>query len=43
VSSENSSTDLTCEQCGIIFTTQQDKEEHKKLEHTEGQEPTGVA
>jgi hypothetical protein len=32
-----------CEQCGIIFTTQQEKEEHKKLEHKEGQEPTGVA
>jgi hypothetical protein len=25
-------------QCGITFTTQQDKE-HMKLEHKEGQEP----
>jgi hypothetical protein len=36
VSSENSSTDLMCEQCGITFTTPQEKEEHKKLEHKEG-------
>jgi hypothetical protein len=40
---EKGSADLMCEQCGITFTTQQDKEEHMKLEHKEGLEPTGVA
>jgi hypothetical protein len=37
----NEKADLVCEECGITFTTQQDKE-HMKLEHKEGQEPTGV-
>jgi hypothetical protein len=31
-----------CEHCGITFTTQQDKEEHMKLEHKEGKGPAGV-
>jgi hypothetical protein len=34
---------LKCELCGIIFTTEQDKEQHKKLEHKERQRPTGVS
>lgn len=33
---------IKCEICGIIFTTEQDKEQHKKLEHKEHQRPTGV-
>ena len=27
---------------GMTFTTQQDKDEHKKLEHKEHREPSGV-
>ncbi|HEU4824598.1 MAG TPA: hypothetical protein VFS97_14335 [Nitrososphaeraceae archaeon] len=42
MSNEESSKELVCEQCGITFTTQQDKEEHMKLEHKEGKGPTGV-
>jgi hypothetical protein len=34
---------IRCEICGIIFTTEQDKEQHKKLEHKEHQRPTGVS
>ncbi|HYZ51020.1 MAG TPA: hypothetical protein VE593_09040 [Nitrososphaeraceae archaeon] len=37
-----SRTRIKCEICGIIFTTEQDKEQHKKLEHKEHQSPTGV-
>jgi hypothetical protein len=37
------STRIKCEVCGIIFTTEQDKEQHKKLEHKEHQRPTGVS
>ena len=33
---------IKCDHCGVTFTTQQDKEEHIKLEHGEGQQPTGV-
>jgi hypothetical protein len=36
-------TRIKCEVCGIIFTTEQDKEQHKKLEHKEHQRPTGVS
>jgi hypothetical protein len=43
MSNEKSSKGAMCDQCGIIFTTQQDKEEHMKLEHKEGKGPTGVA
>jgi hypothetical protein len=25
--------DVSCELCGMTFTSQQEKEEHKKLEH----------
>jgi hypothetical protein len=39
---ECSSKHVICDQCGIVFTTQQDKEEHMKLEHKEGKGPTGV-
>jgi hypothetical protein len=34
--------EMKCDLCGIIFSTQQDKEEHMKLEHEKGQQPTGV-
>jgi hypothetical protein len=37
------STSIKCEICGIIFITEQDKEQHKKLEHKEHQKPTGVS
>jgi hypothetical protein len=42
-SSSSSKGDIKCEQCGVTFTTQQDKEEHMKLEHKEGKGPTGVS
>jgi hypothetical protein len=41
--SDETSSGIKCDQCGISFTTQQDKEEHMKLEHNEGREPTGVS
>jgi Zinc finger, C2H2 type len=41
--SDETSSGFKCDQCGISFTTQQDKEEHMKLEHNEGREPTGVS
>jgi hypothetical protein len=34
---------IKCEVCGIVFITEQDKEQHKKLEHKEHQRPTGVS
>jgi hypothetical protein len=40
--SDETSSDIKCDQCGISFTTLQDKEEHVKLEHKEGKGPTGV-
>jgi hypothetical protein len=43
MSNEKSSAKIKCDHCGITFTTQQDKEQHMKLEHEEGQQPTGVA
>jgi hypothetical protein len=42
MSNEEGSKEIVCEQCGITFTTKQDKEEHMKLEHKEGKGPTGV-
>jgi hypothetical protein len=42
MSNETGSNGVTCDECGITFTTQQDKEEHMKLEHEEGKGPTGV-
>ena len=38
-----SSPSVKCEVCGLIFATEQDKEQHKKLEHKEHQRPTGVS
>jgi hypothetical protein len=35
--------DVKCELCGMAFATQQEKEEHKKLEHIEHREPSGVS
>ena len=34
---------LKCNICGIIFATQQEKEQHMKLEHQNKEELTGVA
>ena len=34
--------ELKCDECGITFTTAQDKEEHIKLEHEENKRPSGV-
>jgi hypothetical protein len=42
MSDEESSKKIMCDQCGVTFTTQQDKEEHMKLEHKEGKGPTGM-
>ena len=42
MSKKESSKEIICDQRGITFTTQQDKEEHVKLEHKEGKGPTGV-
>ena len=35
--------DVKCELCGMAFAIQQEKEEHKKLEHREHREPYGVS
>jgi uncharacterized C2H2 Zn-finger protein len=42
-SSGDTSSNIKCNLCGIIFTTEQDKEEHMKLEHKEHQRPSGVS
>ena len=42
-STHSSSGTIKCDVCGITFTTEQDKEQHKKLEHKEHQKPTGVS
>jgi hypothetical protein len=34
--------EIKCDICEMTFTTQQDKEEHKKLEHKEHRESSGV-
>ena len=39
---DRASSATKCQVCGITFTTQQDKEQHDKLEHKEHQKPTGV-
>ncbi|HEU4821882.1 MAG TPA: hypothetical protein VFS97_00505 [Nitrososphaeraceae archaeon] len=39
----SSSDAIRCEECGLTFTTSQEKEEHIKLEHKEGQRPSGVS
>ena len=33
---------LKCHICGIMFATQQEKQQHMKLEHQKKEEPTGV-
>ncbi len=33
---------LRCHICGITFATQQEKEQHMKLEHQNKEDPTGV-
>ncbi len=35
--------DVKCEICSTTFAAQQEKEEHKKLEHKEHREPSGVS
>lgn len=35
--------DVKCELCGMAFVTSQEKEEHKKVEHKEHREPSGVS
>ena len=41
--SHDTSSNIKCDLCGITFTTEQDKEQHMKLEHKEHQPPTGVS
>jgi hypothetical protein len=36
------STGATCELCGRAFPTEQEKEQHKMLEHKEHRDPSGV-
>lgn len=36
------STGVSCELCGRVFATEQEKEQHKILEHKEYREPSGV-
>ena len=44
MSSSSSSPDtIRCEECGLTFATLQDKEQHVKLEHKEGQRPSGIS
>jgi hypothetical protein len=38
-----STKEVKCELCGVAFATLQEKEEHKKLEHKEHREPSGVS
>lgn len=39
---ETSGDALRCHICGITFATQQEKEQHMKLEHQNKEDPTGV-
>lgn len=41
-SSTSGNNEFRCNECGITFTTVQDKEEHMKLEHRESKGPAGV-
>ena len=41
-SSSSDNNEFRCNECGITFTTMQDKEEHMKLEHRESKDPAGV-
>jgi hypothetical protein len=40
--SKNRSSKIPCEICGLLFDTEDIKEEHKKLEHIEHKRPSGV-
>jgi hypothetical protein len=40
--STGSSSKFSCEICGLTFNTENEKEEHIKLEHKEHQPPSGV-
>jgi hypothetical protein len=42
MSQEVSGNAKKCHICGIMFATQQEKEQHMKLEHQNKEEPTGV-
>ncbi len=42
-SSSKTSSGFTCDHCGLSFNSQEEKEEHIKLEHSEHKQPTGVA
>jgi hypothetical protein len=42
-SSSKTSSGFTCDYCGLSFNSQEEKEEHIKLEHSEHKQPTGVA
>lgn len=37
------STGHTCNLCGLTFSNQDELEEHKKLEHSEHKQPSGVS
>jgi hypothetical protein len=43
MSAGTSTKDVKCELCSMTFITHQEKEEHKKLEHKEHREPSGVS
>ncbi|HZI71565.1 MAG TPA: hypothetical protein VFD60_10450 [Nitrososphaeraceae archaeon] len=43
MSTATSTKDVKCELCGMTFVSHQEKEEHKKLEHKEHREPSGVS
>ncbi len=41
--SNNKASDNTCHLCGITFASNDEKEEHMKLEHSEHKQPSGVS
>ncbi len=43
MSTATSTKDVKCELRGMTFVSHQEKEEHKKLEHKEHREPSGVS
>jgi hypothetical protein len=43
MSTATSTKDVKCELCGMSFATHQEKEEHKKLEHKEHRETSGIS
>ena len=42
-SGKSSPSKVACEICGLLFDTEDMKEEHKKLEHIEHKMPSGVS